>query len=91
MDAISRIKEKSFYWWFDKFAISKCKVKGEKVWGEIIISFLIDSNKRIGDWKKGRKNIKKRKIKYRERKSVEGKRANNLRKRKLIKSKRTRA
>lgn len=91
MDAFSRVKEKSIYWWFDKFAISKCKAKGEKVWREIIISFLIDSNKRIGDRKKGRKNIKKRKIKHRERKSFKGKRANYLRKRILIKSKRARA
>ena len=83
MDAFFGVKEKGFDWWFDKFAIGKCQVKGEKVWRKIIISFLINSNKRIGDWKKRRKNIEKRKIELGKRKNIKGKRANNLRKRKL--------
>ena len=91
MDAFFGTKEKGFNWWFDKFAISKCKVEREKIWRKTIIPFSINSNKRIGDRKKRRKNFEKRKAKYGKRKIFKGKRINYLRKRKLFESKRTRA
>ncbi len=91
MDAFIGAEEKSFNRWFDKFAISKCEAEGEKIWRKIIVSFLVDLDKRVGDWEKRGKNSKKRKIKFGKRKSFKGKRIDNYRKRKLVESKRERA
>ena len=74
MDAFIGAEEKSFNRWFDKFAISKCEAEGEKIWRKIIVSFLVDLDKRVGDWEKRGKNLKKRIVNYWKRKLVESKR-----------------